>query len=155
MVIVAVNPQPISPSWSELEGIVSGDCIIPVQTPAQTLAWRKVLKPGNIMAPHTFCPWSAKCQVISHSLSGITYKPQTRVNNATTFIYLTEISANYPNHQFCFGHISIPESDWTRNKEFHIYYIRLYRRHSADTLQQGPKFDFYAEEDSLFCYTLQ
>ena len=52
MVIVAVNPQPMSPTWSELEVFFLGNCITPVQTPAQTLAWRKVRKPGNIMSPH-------------------------------------------------------------------------------------------------------
>lgn len=142
MVIVAVNLQPISPTWSELEEFFSKHCVTPLKTPDETLAWRKIRR-GNTINPHAFCPMSAKCPAIPQSLSGITFKDQTNYRNATTFIYLTATSANYLNNQFCFGHISIPEDDWTSNSEFHI---RLYRRVSADTLQQGPKFDFYVEK---------
>lgn len=91
MVIVAVQPQPISPTWSELEGFFLGNCTKRVKTPAQTLNWRKVMVPGNVLSPHAFCPMSAECFVIPQSLAGITYKRQTQFRNATTFIYLTAI----------------------------------------------------------------
>ncbi len=45
--VTVVNPQPIAPTWSELEDFFSRNCTKRVKTPAETLNWKKVLTPGN------------------------------------------------------------------------------------------------------------
>ncbi len=142
---IAVSPVPTRPTWDELAEQLKLDCRHPTVTPDSTFVFKYKLSHNGNVQPHTFCPISARCEKMSHFLAGITSLGDTKA------IYLTS-HVSVVDGVMLFGHINIPKNDWDykdRGVRIRKCHVRLYSRHSNDTVMEGPRFNFIAEKKRI------